>query len=61
MTRIERIRTMSAEDLADIIVKLNVIDDYCNSDCKGGEICDYEHEKECCIRWLESDSGGKSA
>lgn len=57
MTRIEHIRTMPIEEMADIIIKLNIIDDYCNSDCEGTEICDCVHEKECCIRWLE----GKSA
>jgi hypothetical protein len=53
MTRIERIRTMSAEDLADIIVELNITDEYCNSDCDTGNEIDCIHEKECCIRWLE--------
>lgn len=52
MRRIDYIRNMTINELAEKILQLNVIDAYCKSDC-GREGC--PHELECCIRWLESE------
>ncbi len=60
MTRIEKIRNMPIEEMAKAIIRLNVTDEYCKSDCEGvqdidGEGCLPGPEKECCMRWLEED------
>lgn len=58
MKRINKIRTMTIEELAELIVDIENIDfNFCKSDCDGDwesedptEIC--PHPVECCIRWL---------
>ena len=58
MTRIEYIRTMPVEEMADIIVgELVGISDYCNSDCDDVECL---HPVECCVRWLKSKVGERN-
>ena len=63
MKRIDYIRTMSVEEIAEKIrdiVNLE-LDDYCKSDCEASK--DFESDPEesecvkCCIRWLESEMG----
>lgn len=54
MTRIEHIRTMSVEEMAESIIERNITDDYCTSDC-GFDECECDHALECCIAWLESE------
>lgn len=56
--RIDRIRTMTTEEIAKEIIKLNITDEYCKGDCEdvwGAEEvrCKENLELECCIRWLE--------
>ena len=63
MTRIKRIKAMSAGEIAKEIIELNFTDDYCKSDCErcgSGEDfpCLPEKEKECCIKWLKSEMEG---
>jgi hypothetical protein len=57
MTRIERIRNMTIEEMAEKIIKKNITNDYCkgdcNDECDDGFVC--PHELECCIQWLESE------
>ena len=57
MTRIEKIRNMPIEEMAEAIIRLNVTDEYCKSDCEDveGQGCLPGTEKECCMRWLEED------
>ena len=60
MKRIDRIRTMTTEEIAKKIIKLNITDDYCKGDCEdvwGAEEvrCKEELELDCCIRWLEGE------
>lgn len=55
MTRYERIKGMSVEEMAEKIIALGFTDDYCKSDCvaeKFDEFCTPDKEKQCCIRWL---------
>lgn len=58
ISRINRIRTMTTEEMAKVLVSIEDIDiDFCKSDCEGdfesdnpNEIC--PHPIECCIKWL---------
>lgn len=52
MKRIDEIRNLSVEELAEIIIEANVTDEYCDSSCEDEEC---NHEKECCIRWLNEE------
>lgn len=58
MKRIDYIRAMTAEEMAEKIIKKNITEDYCKSDCEDSENFECLHEKECCIRWLNEDVGG---
>lgn len=49
MTRYERIKNMTPEELAKAIIDNNITDDFCKDDC-GNEDC--QHDLECCVRWL---------
>lgn len=53
MKRIDRIRTMRVEDIANLIVESNTTDAFCKSDCEHDEDC--LHPVECCKRWLEEE------
>lgn len=54
MTRYEKIKDLTIDELAQIIVNINITDDYCKGDCPPGPndeiICNVEAE--CCKRWL---------
>jgi hypothetical protein len=55
-TRYEQIKSMSIEEIAEEIIRLNITDEYCKSDCKDTwkkPIC--QHEKQCCIKWLKEE------
>ena len=62
MKRIDYIRAMTAEEMAEKIrdiVNLE-LDDYCKSDCEASRIANQTRKKanvKCCIRWLESEMG----
>jgi len=59
MKRIERIRTMPIEEMAEKIIKMpGGTFDFCKSDCGFGYWC--PHEKQCCVDWLneEGDESG---
>ncbi|OQA08601.1 MAG: hypothetical protein BWY67_01477 [Bacteroidetes bacterium ADurb.Bin397] len=53
MKRIDYIRNMTTEEMAEKIVEINITDAYCKSDCVSDFNC--PHELECCMRWLESE------
>lgn len=50
ISRINRIRTMTTEELAKVIVFSTFITDYCTKNCEG--CCNEVKEVECCIKWL---------
>ena len=52
MTRYEKIKSMSVEELAKVIVGDSdiYIDDFCKSDCKNQNGC--PHLEKCCKKWL---------
>lgn len=58
MTRYERIKSMSIEEMAEEVIVLNFTDAYCKNDCSpienDGE-CEPANEFECCIRWLNEE------
>ena len=56
MTRYERIKSMSIEEMAEAMIGLGGTDDYCESDCEDPYF-ECTHEKECCIRWLNESEG----
>ena len=49
LTRYERIKYMSIEEVAEKILEHQITDKYCKSDCDSNDCL---HELECCIRWL---------
>lgn len=54
MKRIEAIRTMTVEEMAREIVKLNFTPEFCKSDCTWEEpIC--QNALGCCITWLNEE------
>lgn len=54
MTRIDKIRSMTTEEIAQQIIKYNIIDDFCKSDCDDPEFgC--PHATECCVKWLNEE------
>jgi len=60
MTRIERIRNMTVEEIAKAIRHYNITDDYCKSDCEWAQSMENDTFDEneclkCCVRWLESE------
>ena len=60
MTRVERIRNMTVEEIAKIILHYALADDYfCKSDCEWAKSIDSEYDEneclKCCVRWLESE------
>ena len=58
MTRIEHIRTMTVEEMAETItMNTNFDEEYCKDDCGHEDEC--PHEEECCIKWLESEMEGE--
>lgn len=52
MKRIDRIRSMSVDEMAKLIVESNTTDAFCKSDCG---LDDCTHPVECCKCWLESE------
>ena len=52
MTRFEKIKSMSVEELSKFIINDDklYIDDYCKSDCKCKDGC--PHPEECCKKWF---------
>ncbi len=56
MTNFERIKTMSIENMAEVIGRLETFDGYCKGYCKGdGDIPDGECAK-CVVRWLKEEA-----
>ena len=62
MTRYEWVKNMSIEEMADKIVRLNFIDEYCKNDCEAAQdwdceegCCLPENEIKCCIKWLKEE------
>ena len=62
MTRYEWVKNMSIEEMADKIVRLNFIDEYCKNDCEAAQdwdceegCCLPENEMKCCIKWLKEE------
>jgi len=60
MTRIERIRNMTVEEIAKAIRHYNITDNYCKSDCEWAQSMENDTFDEneclkCCARWLESE------
>ena len=49
LSRYERIKYMTIDEIAEKVIKANITDKYCKSDCDSD---DCPHELECCIRWL---------
>lgn len=68
ISRINRIRTMTTEEMARVIIDANITDKYCKSDCEPGEdfeatgCCFPTDELKCCVRWLheEWEEGAKT-
>lgn len=56
MKRIDKIRHLSAEELARLIIDHNITDDFCKGNYKGIE-CedDCQHDIECCVKWFEEE------
>jgi hypothetical protein len=55
MKRIDHIRTMPIEKMAEIIVTRTLTDDYCDNSCKRENGC--PHPEKCCVRWLNKEVG----
>ncbi len=55
MTRIERIKSMSIEDIAKMIVDDDLTAEFCKSDCSDTDDYDCPHPVECCVRWLNEE------
>jgi len=60
MKRIDKIKNMTTEEIAKKIIKLNITDEYCKSDCEDvwdvkEARCQNELELKCCTRWLEEE------
>ena len=53
MTRIEKLRSLSLEDMADKISDYGLVDGYCKSDCAEDNDC--LHERDCIVRWLNEE------
>lgn len=56
MTRYEMFKNMSIDEMADKIIALGFIYDYCKSDCEDTweePLC--QNEKQCCIKWLKEE------
>lgn len=57
MKRIDYIRNMTVEEMAEIIIKKMITDKYCKGTCEesisGEYVCN--HEKECAINWLNEE------
>ena len=55
VTRIDKIRSMTTEEIAQQIIKYNIIDDFCKSDCDDPEFgC--PHATECCVKYLNEEA-----
>lgn len=61
-TNADRVRAMSDEELADVIINVwraevergyDIATNWCNSDCCSSEDCDPEKHKACILRWLQ--------
>lgn len=56
MTRLEYIRSMSAEEMAKEICERSITDKFCKSDCEWSQSLEYEQDRsdciKCCVRWL---------
>ncbi len=62
MKQIDKIRNMSVEEMAEKLIQMpGGTYDYCKGDCDGasdyGDDWKCEHEKECCINWLNEEVG----
>ena len=59
MTRIERIRNMTAHEIARTIIDYDITDDFCKSNCEWSKSMETEQDEreclKCCVRWLESE------
>lgn len=59
MKRIDKIRNMTAEEVAKKIRDIEnlSLDDYCKSDCEGAKSMEYDADEsecvKCCMKWLE--------
>lgn len=54
MTRIEKIRNMTSEELAEVFYANDLGYGYCHSDCDGDD-CIKENQIQCIVRWLNSE------
>lgn len=56
MKRIDKIRHLSAEELARLIIDNNITDEFCKGNYKGIK-CEDDccHDVECCMKWLEEE------
>ena len=56
MSRIDKLRAMSVEDIAKLIYYSNCCDDYCKSDCgiDCKELTDHDCWA-CVVKWLEEE------
>lgn len=61
-TNADRVRAMSDEELADVIINVwraevergyDIATNWCNSDCCSSEDCAPEKHKACILRWLQ--------
>jgi len=57
LTRFEELKSLTIDEAAELIVRINFTDDYCKGDCPPGPdgeiLCDVEIE--CCKRWLKEE------
>ncbi len=52
LSRYERIKYMTIEEIAEKVIEANITDEYCKGDCSDSDDFECKHELECCVRWL---------
>lgn len=58
MTRYEKIKSMTIEEMAEKIVEVNITDEYCFGACVDDDEdinCTKENEIKCCVDWLNEE------
>ncbi|HHY27184.1 MAG TPA: hypothetical protein GX523_10675 [Desulfitobacterium dehalogenans] len=55
-TKYEKVKSMSVEELAKEIIRLDITDEFCDNSCCSGEAeIECPHDVECCVRWLNKE------
>ena len=57
ITKYEKVKSMTIEEMAHEIIELEFTDAYCKSDCSSADEDDYDcpHSIECCVKWLNEE------